>query len=123
MLIQPYLMFDGNCGEAFRHYHQLLGGDLQLMRMGDMPGAGGNPYEADLILHARLQVGDAVLLASDAPADRREPRGSYSVSLTLDTADEARRVFAGLAEGGTVRMPLEPTFWSPLFGMLLDRFG
>jgi PhnB protein len=123
MLIQPYLLFDGNCGDAFRRYHELLGGDLQMQRFGDMPGPGGNPDEADLVLHARLQVGDAVLMASDAPSDRRGPRGSYAVSLTLDTQDEARRVFDGLAEGGQVHMALEPTFWSPLFGMLQDRFG
>jgi PhnB protein len=123
MLIQPYLIFDGNCAEAFRHYHELLGGELQMHRMGDAPGQAGAADEADLIMHARLEVGGQVLMGSDAPEGRREPRGSYSISLTADGADEARRIFDGLAQGAKVHMPLSPTFWSPLFGMLEDRFG
>jgi PhnB protein len=74
-------------------------------------------------MHARLVVGDQVLLASDAPPDQYvAPRGMY-VLLGVETAEEAERVFSALSEGGRITMPIEPTFWAVRFGMCVDRFG
>jgi len=74
-------------------------------------------------MHARLQVGDALLMASDAPPGRFTPAQGISVSLQLTDPAEAERIFHGLAEGGEVTMPIEPTFWALRFGMVTDRFG
>ena len=123
MAFHPYLFFTGNCREAFTRYHEIFGGDLQLMRMGDAPDE--TPAEqADLIIHAALTVGDGLLMASDDPTTNDPgPKQGIMVSYTAPDADDARRVFAALAEGGQVNQELIETFFSPAFGMCLDRFG
>ena len=75
------------------------------------------------IMHARMTIGDQVLMGSDAPPQYATEMKGFSISVNVDTADEAERIFAALAEGGTVRMPIGKTFWAIRFGMLIDRFG
>ena len=125
MNVNAYLFFDGRCREAFEFYERLLGGRIDaMMPHAGTPAEGHVPPEwRDKIMHARLAVGDGVLMASDAPPGRREVPGGFSVSLQLTDPAEAERVFEALAEGGTVRMPLQQTFWAARFGMLVDRFG
>jgi PhnB protein len=123
--IVPYLNFDGNCAEAFRFYERVLGGRIEaILTHGDSPIAAQVPPEwADRVMHARLVVGNQVLLASDAPPGQYvTPRGMY-VLLDVETGEEAERVFAALAEQGQITMPIEPTFWAVRFGMCVDRFG
>jgi PhnB protein len=123
--IVPYLNFDGNCAQAFRFYERVLGGRIEaIMTHGGSPIAAQVPPEwADRVLHARLVVGDQVLLASDAPPGQYvTPRGMY-VLLDVEAAEEAERVFAALADKGQITMPIEPTFWAVRFGMCVDRFG
>ena len=124
MKFHAYLNFDGDCAEAFRFYQELLGGDLQIMTHRDAPGAEQVPEGwGDRVMHAALTVGDELLMASDTPPEHyQRPAGTY-VSVTVDTIDEARRIFDGLAEGGEVQMPFQSTFWSAGFGMLADRWG
>ena len=125
MLASTYLFFDGNCEEAFTRYQQILGGRITAM----LP-ARGTPAEAgmpsgweDKIMHACLDLGGAMLMASDAPPGCGSQPGGFSVNLMPETAAEAERIFTALSEGGAVRMPLESTFWAERFGMLVDRFG
>jgi PhnB protein len=77
----------------------------------------------DKIMHARLTAGGDVLMGSDAPPDRYEQPKGFSVTLQMQDPAEAERIFRELAENGTVRMPLQETFWAVRFGMLVDRFG
>ena len=124
MQIVPYLNFDGQCAEAFRFYERVLGGSLELVTHGSMPAAGAAPPEwGDRVLHACLKVGEQHLMASDSPPGQPvQPRDMF-VSLHVERAEEAERVFGLLAEGGSVTMPLEPTFWATRFGICTDRFG
>lgn len=125
MQLQPYLMFDGRCEEAFRFYEQCLGGRIEVMQThGDSPIAAEVPPDwHKRILHARLVVGDAVLMGSDCPPEQyAAPQGLY-VSANVDSPADADRVFNAFAENGTVTMPIEQTFWAARFGMLVDRFG
>lgn len=91
---------------------------------GDSPIASEVPPEwHGRVIHARLEVGDAVLMASDSPPGVYEkPQGVY-VSINVDDMEEADRIFHALAEGGTVTMAIDRTFWARRFGMLTDRFG
>lgn len=125
MEINPYLLFNGNCEEAFKYYERCLGGKIEAM----LPHA-GTPAEKHVpaewrnkILHARMTVNGQALMGSDAPPGRQENFGGFSVSINVSGAPEAERVFAALAEGGQVRMPIQETFWALRFGMLVDRFG
>ncbi|HEY9420656.1 MAG TPA: VOC family protein [Thermoanaerobaculia bacterium] len=124
MQFVPYLNFDGQCEEAFRFYEQALGGKLEITTNGNSPVAEHVPPEwHNRILHARLTVGDAVLMASDSPPGQPvHPQGIY-VAIQIDDPAKAERIFHALAEDGTVQMPFEETFWADRFGMLVDRFG
>jgi PhnB protein len=125
MQLNPYLMFDGKCEAAFRFYEQALGGRIVAMTAyADTPAAQHMPSEMrGKIIHARLVVGDTILMGSDAPADRHERMQGFSVTLNSDTPEEAERVFGALAANGTITMPIQETFWARRFGMLTDRFG
>ncbi|HLQ25622.1 MAG TPA: VOC family protein [Acidiferrobacterales bacterium] len=125
MQLNPYLFFNGQCEAAFKFYERVLGGKIEAMLT-----HAGTPAEAqvpaewrDKILHARLNVGGEVLMASDAPPGRYEEPKGFSVSLQMKDPAEAERIFHALAENGTVRMPIQKTFWAARFGMLVDRFG
>lgn len=126
MKLSTYLLFDGNCEQAFTHYQKVLGGTITAMMTHE-----GTPVEEHTapewrkkILHACLEIEGQLLMASDAPPDRSEgPMQSVSVSVNVPTVDEAQRIFDGLSEGATIKMPMMETFWSPRFGMLTDRFG
>jgi len=124
MAFYPYLNFAGNCREAFTRYQEIFGGELRMMPMSDMPAEAEIPAEqADLIMHATLMVGDQPLMGADDPTGNARPaRGVYVNYSTTDVAD-AETVFTELAEGGEVTMPLAEAFFSPRFGMCVDRFG
>lgn len=121
----PYLMFNGQCREAFEFYAECLGGHINaLITHGETPVADEVPESwHDMIIHACMNVGKWSLMASDAPPDMYEkPQGIY-VQIAIDDPARAEKAFNALSEGGTVRMPFEQTFWAYRFGMLVDRFG
>jgi PhnB protein len=125
MQLNPYLTFSGQCEAAFKFYAEVLGGKIVAMIT-----HAGTPAESHVppewrakIMHARLMVGDKLLMGSDAPPDRFEEPKGFSVTIGIDKPEDAERIFHALAENGTVRMPLQKTFWAIRFGMLVDRFG
>lgn len=124
--LNAYLSFDGRCVEAMKFYAEVLGGKLDaLITYGDMPGDQPCPAShAGRIMHANLTHPDFVLMAGDTPPGVPfEGMKGVMMTLTYDSAAEARRVFDKLAAGGTVTMPLAETFWAETFGMVTDRFG
>ena len=126
MQIQPYLFFEGHCEAALDFYRAALGAEVtMLMRVREAPPDGGmvQPGTEDKVMHAAFRVGETVVLASDGRCSGQPNFQGVMLSLTVATRAEAEQRFAALAEGGTVRMPLTKTFFSPGFGMLADRFG
>jgi PhnB protein len=124
MPIHPYLFFSGNCREAFTRYQEILGGELTLLPMSEAPQGEEVPAgQGDLIMHAALSLDGDLLMASDDPTGDGGPVKGISISYSLRDPAEADRVFDALADGGQVTMPLSETFWSPKFGMCVDRFG
>lgn len=127
MQLVAYLMFDGNAEAAFDFYARCLGGKVaQISRYGDAPPEMPMPPAMrDKVMHIRLEVGDQVLMGSDAMSSMGpwEPIKSCSVAIQIDAPAEAERLFHALAEGGTVQMAIGETFWSARFGMLVDRYG
>ena len=125
MKLNTYIHFNGQCAEAFKFYEKCLGGKIAAI----MPYA-GSPAEAQVppefankVLHARLELGDQVLMASDAPPGRYTPPSGFSINVQVKDATTAERTFSALAEGGKQIMPMGETFWAIRFGMLVDRFG
>jgi PhnB protein len=125
--INPYLTFDGNCGEAFEFYKSVFGGDfLTMMRFGDMDtGQPINESEKNRVMHVALPIGPSILMASDIPAAMGPLTNgnNFSISINVDSEAEADKIFAGLSEGGKVTMPMGKTFWGAYFGMFTDKFG
>lgn len=125
MQIIPYLNFDGECATAFKFYEQCLGGKIiEMMKYGDSPMAEQTPPELrDKIMHVSLKVGDLELMGSDAPPSFFDKPQGFNVNLSFDNVAEAERVYQALAENGTIKMPLQESFWAVRWGMLIDQFG
>ena len=124
MNVNPYVLFNGTCAEAFRFYAEVLGAKVDsMMTHSEMPGSPVAPDWGDKVMHAQIRIGDTLLMGSDAPPNWYEKPQGASVSLDVPSPAEADRIFAALAEGGNVRMPIAKTFWAERFGMLTDRFG
>ena len=124
MSFNPYLFFSGDCAEAFARYHEVFGGDLNVMKHADVPEGSGMPdADPEAVMHASLRVGDALLMGSDDPTGTGGAKVGSAVAYTAPDPAEAERAFDALAEGGEVGAPFGPTFWSKGFGMCTDRFG
>ena len=125
MKLTTYLNYGGNCAEALRFYEQHLGGKILTMSTYDsMPGAKSlTPEQAKAIIHARILIGDTLLMASDGPPDKFEPMRSVYLALSVDSNEEAERLYALLSEGGEIFMKMEETFFALRFAMLRDKFG
>jgi PhnB protein len=128
MRIEPYLFFDGRCEEAIEFYRRTLGAEVtMLMRFRDAPDPPPPgmiaPGSEDKIMHASLRIGETNVMASDGRCMGTPSFQGVSLSLTVADEAEAERVFAALADGGQIQMPLGKTFFSPCFGMVADRFG
>jgi PhnB protein len=123
--VEPYLIFNGRCEEAIEFYREALGAEVpMLMRFKESPDpAMYAPGSENKVMHARVQIGNSAVLMSDGECTGKVEFGGFSLSLTVPTVAEAERFFAALLDGGTIKMPLTKTFFSPSFGMLADRFG
>jgi PhnB protein len=124
MQVAPYLIFGGECRQAFEFYQECLGGNVHMIDWGIPEVAEHAPANwRDKILHARLEVGQTMLMGSDGRPGETVTKGGFSVSLSVENPQDAERLFAALSEGGSVTMPIGPTFWAVRFGMFVDRFG
>jgi len=125
MELSTYLTFNGDCAAAFRFYEELLGGRIEMMQthgespIKDQVAAGWH----DKVLHARLVLDKQALMGSDAPPGHYAAPQGIHVSLALSDVTRGERIFNSLAEGGTVSMAFQKTFWAAGFGMVTDRFG
>lgn len=125
--VQPYLFFGGRCDEAIEFYRTAIAAEVEMvMHFNESPdpvppGMIPPGFESK-VMHSSFKVGDSVIMASDGTSEGANFQG-VSLSLSVKSPDEAKRAFEALAEGGQVTMPLNKTFWSPLFGMLTDKFG
>jgi PhnB protein len=128
MQVQPYLFLDGRCEEALEFYKSALGAEVtMLMRFKDSPEPCEQgmvpPGAEDKVMHSSFRIGDTTVLASDGRCTGRPSFQGFALSLTAPHDAEAERLFAALADGGQVQMPLTKTFFSSRFGMVADRFG
>jgi PhnB protein len=118
-----YVNLAGQCAQAFRFYEQHLGGKIDMiMTHGESPDQSMvNPEWKHLVLHARMSLGGTDLMGADIP--QAEVMRSAYLSLIVDNDAEAERIFAALAGGGQILMPIAETFFATRFGQVRDRFG
>jgi PhnB protein len=125
MKLYTYLNYGGNCEQAFRFYEEHLGGKILIkVTHGQGPDAANVPPDRkNAILHARIKIGESVLMAADVPPERFQPMRSAYLSLLLDSTEEADRIYSLLSDGGEIFMPIQETFFAHRFAMLRDKFG
>ncbi|MEO7978430.1 VOC family protein [Flavobacterium sp.] len=128
--VNPYLMFNGNCEEAFLFYKSVFGGEFPYIgKYKDAPVEDGgealSAEDANRIMHVSLPVGNTILMGSDSHPKYGDVGfgDNFSISINTESTDETDRIFNGLSAGGKVEMPLEKTFWGAYFGMFKDKFG
>ncbi len=125
--LEPYLFANGRADEMIAFYQQALAAEVAVrMTFGDSPSPSPMPLPTGWnakVMHATLKIGDAQLMVSDGDTDKPANHTGFRISLALDSEADVRRAFDALSVGGSVQMPLGQTFWSPLFGMLTDKFG
>jgi PhnB protein len=128
--VNPYLIFNGNCEEAFLFYQSVFGGEFPYIgRFKDMPADDNCPpvseEEADRVMHVSLPIGNTVLMGSDSTSQSGDVVIGANVSISINTESraEADRIFNGLSADGNPFMPMSNTFWGAYFGMFTDKFG
>ncbi|MED3879778.1 VOC family protein [Priestia megaterium] len=126
--IHPYLVLNGNGREAVKFYENALDAQvISVQTFGEMPQNPESPIPAeakDRILNAHLKVGNTDLMFSDTfPGQPYQIGAQVTLAITVSHADKSKEIFAKLQDGGEVMMPLQETFWSPLYGQVVDKFG
>src|SRR5262245_18340132 len=114
------LTYNGNCETALEYYERTIGGKLEAMVSyhADAP-----PEMRGKIIHATLLIGDSMLNGADVLANDYHTQRGFYVLLSTETVAESQQIFGALAEKGKIEMALQRTFWSPAFGVLVDKFG
>ena len=121
--VNPYLTFSGNCREAIMFYKEALDGEIELMTFEGSPVDVPENYK-DMILHASLTIGNAIIMASDAMPNEEIVLGNaYNISISTPDAEKGEHFFKNLSAGGSIVMPFGDAFWDAKFGMLIDKFG
>jgi PhnB protein len=125
MKLTTHLHYGGNCAEALRFYEEHLGAKISfMMTYEQMPEPKNIPPGCEQgVLHASIRIADATIMAGDAPADRFQPLRSAYLALSVDSDEEAERIYALLTDGGEIILPMAETFFALRFAMLRDKFG
>jgi PhnB protein len=128
--VNTYLIFNGNCEEAFQFYKSVFGGEFQYIgKYKDAPPEDGDQdlseEDSNRIMHVSLPIGSTVLMGSDSHPKFGDVAvgDNFSISIGAESIEEADKIFSGLTAGGRIDMPMQKTFWSSYFGMLKDKFG
>lgn len=128
-LINPHINFNGNAEKAFNFYKSVFGGEfIRVMRYKDLPNPGFPipEYEMEKIMHIAFPIGPNILMGNDVPeilgkVSENENRSKISVS--VESKEEADKIFNGLSAGGQVEMPIGDSPWGSYFGMFRDKYG
>lgn len=135
MVINPYLNFNGNTEEVFSFYKSIFGGDFPfLMRFNEVPqeandaeGCAGESIpenEDNGIAHIALPIGSTMLMGTDVPSNMPQVKAgtNFSLCISVDSREDADRIFNALGEGGNIQMPMQDMFWGDYYGMLTDKY-
>ncbi|MDF2958547.1 MAG: hypothetical protein K0S39_282 [Paenibacillus sp.] len=119
--LTPYIMSEDSRAQA-EFYIRALGGEiLSVMTHGQLPDA--KESMKDKVMHLSLVAGGINFFMSDSVFGTISRGNGMNLSLEFETEAEAREAFDKLAEGGSIKYPLEPAFWGALFGQVEDKYG
>lgn len=126
-MVGVYLSTNGNAREVADYYVNVFDAEQPyIMDFSQMPQADQEEAKGmeDLVIYANVKTfaGD-IMLSDNMPGETTKPDGSVWISFSHDDLDRLRTVFERLAQDGEILMPMEPTFFSPLYGQVKDKFG
>jgi PhnB protein len=114
--VTPYLALD-DAAEAIEYYKKAFGAKER----GRMDAPGGK------IGHAELEIGDSLVMLSDALPQftTRSPRelGGTTANMFLYVEDVDAVVERAVDAGGRIEMEVADQFWGDRFGVVQDPFG
>lgn len=120
-----HLNFRGQARAALDFYRSVFGGEQVVLTYRDAHAV-QNPDEADQVMWGQVAAESGFrVMAYDVPSSLAWNAGEIPVFVSVrgDAAAEVTSYWEKLAAGATVIQPLGPAAWSPLYGMLKDRFG
>jgi PhnB protein len=125
MRLYTHINFGGDCEEAFRFYEKHLGGKITMIMHKDElpPGADRPPGPPSAVIHVNMDVAGGQLIGNDVPAEVFKPIRSSYLYLSVDSSEEAERIYNAFAEGGEVTIKMQETFFATRFVQLRDKFG
>lgn len=125
MKLSIHIHFNGRCQEAFEYYSDLLGGQIGAMpSFADSPAANSvSPDWQRKIVHANINIGGIEIAGDDVPSTQYVAPNGFYILLAIDSEEKTRSISESLAKGGHILFPLQKTFWSPCYGILIDRYG
>jgi PhnB protein len=122
VILNPYLFFDGQCKEAMDFYKSVFGGELTMQTYGEVPGMDVKEEDKNRVMHARLESGKVIIMASDTPQASPESK-KIELSIGGENEELLKAAFENLSQGGKVKTPLRKEFWGDTFGQLTDKYG
>ena len=126
MTFDIFINFDGDCRAAIEFYAEVFKLDTpgHIMTYGQAPGFSGLEIDKDRVIYASLPIFGCNVMLSDCPSGSDYVKGT-NIILTLGTTDanEIKRLYSALCDGGFTIMELGSTFFSELYGMVTDKFG
>lgn len=123
-IINPYLIFNGNCKEAMQFYSDCFGGELTVQTVAESPMAGQMPPQLQqAVMHSQLTSGPLVIMASDMNKEKLNDGNGSQLCVQCSTEDEIKHFFNHLQQGGTITEPLAVMFWGGYYGSLIDKYG
>lgn len=126
--VTPFLLFDGNCAEAMTFYHECLGGELTLTKLGDTPMKNMFPQEKwERLINANLKNGNIEISATDwmaSPQYEPHPGDTTAIFVIGEGFDELKTVFDKLSVGAE-KEKFQDLHELPfgMYGQLTDKFG
>ncbi|WP_281887461.1 VOC family protein [Paenibacillus sp. YYML68] len=128
MKLIPYFVMAGNANEAIEFYQEALGGKLEYKQtFGEMPENPEFPLPEEaksLVSHATVKFGETDVMFSDSfPGQPHQSGNQVTLCISIDSKEKAEHIFNALKEGGQVSMPLQETFFSPAYAIVVDKFG
>lgn len=124
MSVGVHLQFTGQCREAFEFYQAILGGSLEVISYGSTPAGEQVPEDwQDKVVHATLKIDELELAGADIQPEQYQKPTGFQLLIQAEDEERSKQLFDALGEGGSITIPLQQTFWSPCYGMLIDKFG
>lgn len=124
MRIDFHINFSGQCKEAFEFYQAILGGETSFLTYGDSPAKDYTPSGwRTKIVHGSFKLDGLEIAGADVLPEHYYKPSGFQLLLQLTSEVESQRIFIALSESGSITMPLQKTFWSPCYGIVVDRFA